>query len=130
MKTHARELHGEATRLAVTLEMGSSFSDPDQIAELHKRIVAFTHILASSIRSYVERTQAPGRDQDPGTWKAFRTRFKPLVGVKLDTEDDVLLAAEQFLVIVVSCFENAGQVLEESVEHSVEEHGEANKHRF
>lgn len=130
MKTHAREVHGEATRLAVMLEMGSSFSDPDQVAELHNRIVTFTHILASSIRSYVERTQVPGRDRDPGTWKAFRTRFKPLVGVKLDTPDDVLLAAEQFLLIVVSCFENAGQVLEESVAQSLEEHGERNKNRF
>lgn len=130
MKTHAREVHGEATRLAVMLEMGSSFTDPEQIAELHKRIMTFTHILASSIRSYVERSQVAGGNQDPGTWKAFRTRFKPLVGVKLDTEFDVLLAAEQFLEIVVSCFENAGQILEESVQQSLEEHGEANKQRF
>lgn len=130
MKTHAQEVHGEATRLAVMLEMGGSFTDPEQIAELHKRVVTFTHILASSIRSYVARSQVPGRDQEPGTWKAFRTRFKPLVDVKLDTEFDVLLAAEQFLEIVVSCFENAGQVLEESVQQSLEEHGEANKNRF
>lgn len=121
MKTHAQEVHGEATRLTVMLEMGSSFTDPDQIAELHKRVIAFTHMLASSIRSYVERSQVPGRNQDPGTWNAFRTRFKPLVNVKLDTEFDVLLAAEQFLEIVVSCFENAGQVLEESVQQSLDE---------
>jgi hypothetical protein len=43
---------------------------------------------------------------------------------------DVLLGAEQFLDIVVSSFENAGQILEESVNQSLEEHGEANKHRF
>lgn len=129
MRKHAREVHSEATRLAVMLEMGGSLTDPDQIAELHKRIVTFTQILASSIRSYVARTQVAGRDQDPGTWTAFRTRFKPLVGAKLDTEFDVLLAAEQFLEIVVSCFENAGQVLEESVQQSLEEHGEANKRR-
>jgi hypothetical protein len=130
MKTHAQEVHGEATRLAVMLEMGSSFTDPDQLAELHTRVITFTHIAASSIRSYIGRAQVPGRDRDPGTWKAFRTRFKPLADVKLDTEFDVLLAAEQFLEIVVSCFENAGQVLEESVQQSLEEHGEANKNRF
>ena len=130
MKTHAREIHSEATRLAVMLEMGGTFSDPEQLAELHKRTITFTHVVASSIRSYVERTQVSGHNQDPGTWKAFRTRFKPLVGVKLDTEFDVLLGAEQFLEIVVSSFENAGQVLEESVQQSLEEHGEANQHRF
>lgn len=128
MKEHAREVHGEAMRFAVMLEMGDKFTDPDQVAELHKQIVVFTGIVASSIRSYVERTQVSGRERDPGTWNAFRIRFKPLVGMKLDTPDDVLLATEEFLEIVVSCFENAGQVLEESVQQSLDEYGKSNGH--
>ena len=116
-------------RLAVMVDMGPTFTDPDQIAELHKQIVTFTSIVASSIRSYVDRTQVDGRsDADPGTWNAFRVRFKPLVGAKLDTPDDVLLGAQQFLEIVVSCFENGGPILEESVEQSLDEYGKSNGH--
>jgi hypothetical protein len=130
MKTHALEIHGEATRLATALEMGSSFTDQDQLAELEKRITTYTRLLAASIKSYVDRSQVRGRNQDPGTYKPFRTRFKPLVGADLDSELGVLLAAEQFLEIVVGCFENGGQVLEEAVQDSLEEHGKANKQRF
>ena len=50
-----------------------------RIAHLRNRIKMFTDMLAASIRSYVERTQRSGRDRDPGTWRAFRTRFKPPV---------------------------------------------------
>lgn len=130
LQNQARDIHGEAVRLATMIEMGSAFHDPDQIKELNRQVEQFTHILAASIKSYVDRSQGTGgRDSDPGSWKAFHTRFKPLVGVQLNSTFDVLLASEQFLEIAVGCFENAGQILEESVQQSLDEHGERNKHR-
>lgn len=128
LREHTLELNGEATRLAIMMEMAPS--DPDQRIELQKQLATGVSLLGGTIRSYVQRTQVAGRDRDPGTWDAFRIRFAPLVGVPLKSEFDVLAAAQQFTAISVGCFQNSTAVLEESVQQSVREHGEANKHRF
>jgi len=131
MKSHAREIHGEATRLAIAFEMGDRFKgDAEQLAEWKKQVADQVIMLRNSIASYVARAQHGSRDSDPGKWKPLRTRFKPMVGTKMDTELDVLLAAEQLLNIAVACFQNAPVILEEAVQDALEEHGRANQDRF
>jgi len=124
MQRSARFVHGTAMRLAVALESGDELGGP----ELAKELAAQTdglrwNLRELGLRSYLERTRAPGGNEDPGTYRPLRNRFGPLWDASLATDEDLFTATEVFLSIVVACFMDAQQVLEEAVAASVEEHG-------
>lgn len=122
MQRSAQDVHATATRLAVALESGDELQGAELGRELGKQTEALRWNLRElGLRTYIERTKKPGGNADPGTYAPLRERFEPLWNAPLQSDADLFTTTEIFLSVVVACFDDAQQILEQAVAASVRE---------
>jgi hypothetical protein len=63
-----------------------------------------------------------GSNANPGEYEIVKRRFAHLVGVELDTDDQIAHSTKELLEAIVACHTDAKQIYEDQAEYTWENH--------
>jgi hypothetical protein len=125
MRRQATDINDEGLRLALALQMYALESDNDRKAMFWAVIPTLRMQLLESLRVAIPRAtvEAGARDQDPGAHEPLRRRFGPLAKHPLDTDVEILEAAEEYVHTAAEALAHPQEILDEDVKDTWEKHG-------
>ena len=125
MKREATTVNDDGLRLALALKFWQIEADHDRKAMFWGVIPGLRSKLHESLSDAIRHATVGGggADREPAYHEPLRKRFAPLAARPIDTDDDLLEVAQEYVHTVAEALAHPQEILEEDVEDMWEKHG-------
>jgi len=118
MRETAKYVVATSTRLAIATEMELYETNPEKKKELNRQASALRwNLVDFFLRPYLKRATVSygASNKDPAAYgPTLIDRFKPLAERKMDTDEQSLQVAAEFIQVVAKCFAEPDKILNEA----------------
>ena len=127
MQRRGREVHAWAMRFAAARDLADAETTPYRRDQFLARAETYHSILQGEIKHFLMQLTVPASDyvgaaHRPGSFDSIRRRFQPLVGRKMETQEQTIDVAAELIKTLVDCFTNADKIFQETFDEAWEEH--------